>query len=226
MPATLDGLNNHVLEDWHGINRICPRLAPWPWTIQLKSSRLPAYDHWYLDGYFPLIVWQYGVISTGQGEVQAEVRHVNQMAWHLNTLPSGTPGLKDIKSDKWTCPRIYWWDQKKDGHAWGALSNAHSTSVKVNYNTCCGRQYYRWTIVVLACICPLSPKLTSSKCSRFHCYWSLIAIHPGCPKLLLSAFWCIYGPLNLSKYCPQANTAWCKQPGLPTLSPVHCSVSR
>ena len=108
------------------------------------------------------------------------------MAWHLNTLPGGMPSLKDIKLDEWTCPCITWWGLEKDGHAQGALSNACGTSVKVNYTTCCSRQYYRWTCIVLAHNCPLSPKLTSSKRSRACCSWSLIAIRPGCPKLSLA----------------------------------------
>ena len=36
----------------------------------------------------------------------AEVHHINQKVWHWNTLPSGMPGLKDVKLDKWTCPHI------------------------------------------------------------------------------------------------------------------------
>ena len=56
---------------------IHPRLVPWSWTIQLKSSCPPIYDHWYLNGHFLLVAWQHGVIATGQGEIQAEVRHVN-----------------------------------------------------------------------------------------------------------------------------------------------------
>ena len=100
MPATLDWLNNHVLEDWRGISHICPRLALRLWTVWLKASHLPTYDHWYLDGHFPLVVWQHGVITAGQGEMQAEICHINQMAWHLNMLPGGMPGLQDVKSDK------------------------------------------------------------------------------------------------------------------------------
>ena len=38
--------------------------------------------------------------------MQAEVFYVNQMALHLNMLPGGTPSLKDIKLDEWTCPCI------------------------------------------------------------------------------------------------------------------------
>ena len=39
-------------------------------------------------------------MAAGQGEMQAEVRHVNQMVWHLNMLPGGTHGLKDVKLDE------------------------------------------------------------------------------------------------------------------------------
>ena len=85
---------------------ICQRLVLRHWTVWLNSSCPPAYDHWYLDGHFLLVVQQRGVTAAGQGEMQAEVRHVNQMAWHLNTLPSGIPGLKDIKLDERTCPCI------------------------------------------------------------------------------------------------------------------------
>ena len=120
----------------------------------------------------------------------------------------------------------YRWGWKKDRHAPGALNNARGTSVEVNYTTCCGGEYYRWTIVVLAHIYLLSPKQTSSKCSRFCCFWPLIAIRPGFPKLLLCALWHIRGPLNLSKYCPRENMAWHGWPGLPALRPAHCAVRR
>ena len=78
---------------------IHPRLALQPWTIQLKSSHPPTYDHWYLDDHFPLVIWQCGVIAAGRGGMWKKVRHVNQMAWHLNTLPSDMPGLKNIELD-------------------------------------------------------------------------------------------------------------------------------
>ena len=39
-------------------------------------------------------------MATGRGEMQAEVCSVVQIAWHLNKLPGGTPGLKDINSDE------------------------------------------------------------------------------------------------------------------------------
>ena len=70
------------------------------WTIQLKSSHLPAYDHWYLDGHFLLIVWQCWGMAAGGGEIQAEVHYVSQTMWHLNMLPSGMPSLKDINLDE------------------------------------------------------------------------------------------------------------------------------
>ena len=51
--------------------------------------------------------------------MKAEVHCKNQMAWHLNTLPSGIPGLKDVKLDdldsfplsvgleeRWVCPTV------------------------------------------------------------------------------------------------------------------------
>ena len=43
-------------------------------------------------------------MAAGQGERQAEVHHEVQMVWHLNMLPGGTPGLKDINLDEyWPC---------------------------------------------------------------------------------------------------------------------------
>ena len=88
-----------------------------------------------------------------------------------------------------------WRGQKKEGHANGALRNARSTSVEVDYTTCCGRQCYRWMITVLTHNCPLSPELTSSKRSRIRCFWSLIAILcPQCPKLLCHSLWHVQGP--------------------------------
>ena len=39
-------------------------------------------------------------MAAGQGEMQAEVHHKGQTAWHLNKLPGGMPGLKDINSDE------------------------------------------------------------------------------------------------------------------------------
>ena len=76
--------------------------------------------------------------------MRAEICHVNQMVWHLNTLPGGMPSLKDIELDNGLAPTLPV-GLKKDVHAQGALSSAHGTSIKVNYTTCCGRQYYRWT---------------------------------------------------------------------------------
>ena len=133
--------------------------------------------------------------------MQAEVHHINQMVWHLNMLPGGIPGLKDVKMDELDLFPLSV-GQKKEGHALGALSNACGTSVEVNYTACCGGQYYRWTIIILTRNCPLSPELTSSKHSRFCCSWSFTVIHPGFPKLLNHALWCVCGPLNLSKYYP------------------------
>ena len=65
-------------------------------TIQLKSSHLPAHDQWYLDGNFLLVIQQREFMAAGRGEMQAEVHCINQMAWHLNTLPSGMRGLNVI----------------------------------------------------------------------------------------------------------------------------------
>ena len=70
------------------------------WTVQLKSSHPPAYDHWYLDGHFLLVVQQPGGMAAGQGERQAEVHRKVQMAWCLNKLPGGMPGLKDVNLDE------------------------------------------------------------------------------------------------------------------------------
>ena len=122
---------------------------------------------------------------------------------------------------------------EKDGHARGALSNARGTSVKVNYTTCCGGQYYRW----MHCPHPFLPPVTRTnlvQALQVRCSWSLIAICPGCPKLLWRALWCVYCPLNSSKYRPQAKTAWCRWPSLPALdlpiaphqdrSPAHCAL--
>ena len=39
-------------------------------------------------------------MAAGRGEMQAEVHCISQMAWHLNKLPSGMPGLKDVNSDE------------------------------------------------------------------------------------------------------------------------------
>ena len=53
--------------------------------------------------------------------MQAEVHRVNQMAWHLNMLPSGMPGLKDVKLDEWTCPCITSGAERIDGHAYECI---------------------------------------------------------------------------------------------------------
>ena len=129
---------------------------------------------------------------------------------------------------------------EKDGHARGALSNACGTSVKVNYTTCCGRRYYRWT----CCPCPYLPPVARTWTSnsnlvqvlQVRCSWSLIAICPGCPKLLWRTLRRIYCPLNSSKYHPRAKTAWHRQPSLPALdlpiapcrdrSPAHCAAAK
>ena len=71
--------------------------------------------------------------------------------------------------------------------------------------------------IVLTHNCPLLPELTSSKHSRVCCSWSLIAIHPGCPKLLQCTLWRIYCSLNSSKYHPRAKMVWHGWPGLPAL---------
>ena len=106
MPTTLDWLNNYVLEDWRSISRYPPKACTAALDHPAQISCPPAYDQWYLDGHFPLIVQQHGVVTAGRGKTQAEVHRINQMVWHLNTLPSGIPSLKDIKSDGWTCPCI------------------------------------------------------------------------------------------------------------------------
>ena len=46
------------------------------WTIRLKSSRPPAYDHWYLDGHFHLLSGSLKGMAAGQGEIQAEVHRI------------------------------------------------------------------------------------------------------------------------------------------------------
>ena len=128
--------------------------------------------------------------------------------------------------------------RKKKGHAHhGALSNAYSTSVKVDYNTCCSGQCNRWTIIVLTYNCPMLPELTSSKHFRIRCFWSLIAIlHPGCLKLLCHALQCICGPQT----CPNiiykpiqyiAGSLACPPKALPIMlhqnrSPAHCTAAK
>ena len=50
------------------------------WTIWLKASCPPTFDHRYLDGRIPHIVWQPEGMAAGQGEIQAEVCSKVQMA--------------------------------------------------------------------------------------------------------------------------------------------------
>ena len=45
---------------------------------------------------FPLVVRQPEGTAAGQREVLSEVYCINQMAWHLNTLPGSIPSLKDV----------------------------------------------------------------------------------------------------------------------------------
>ena len=89
----------------------CPGISVWcqphlggactaAWTIWLKSSHLPTVHHCCLDGHLPHIVWQPEDMAAGQEERQTEVHHEVQMAWCLNMLPGGMPGLKDVNSDK------------------------------------------------------------------------------------------------------------------------------
>ena len=54
------------------------------------------------------------------------------MVWHLNKLPGGMPGLKDINSDKFDSFLLNSGAGRKKG-AHGILSNSHGTSVEVNY---------------------------------------------------------------------------------------------
>ena len=140
------------------------RLAPRLWTVRLNSSHPPTYDPWYLDGHFPLVIWQYRVSAAGQVEMRAEVCCVNQMAWGLKTLPGGMPGLKDVKWTNGLAPALPV-GLEKDGHARStqAMPVAHlskSTILPAVAGDTTGG------CVVLACICPLSPELTLSKCSR------------------------------------------------------------
>ena len=67
-------------------------------------------------------------LTAGWGEMQAEIYHINQMAWCLNMLPmGGMPGLEDVKSDKlYLFPLQLLVGQKKDGHAHSALNNARA----------------------------------------------------------------------------------------------------
>ena len=114
-------------------------------------------------------------------------------------LPGGMPSLKDVKSDKLDSFPLSMGPEERRACPWCTKQCLwHICQVDYTAYTA-DRQCYRWIIVVFARNCPLLPELTSSKHSRIHCSWSLIAILcPGCPKLLCHALWCIHGPLNLS----------------------------
>ena len=131
-------------------------------------------------------------------------------------------------------PPHYWWGRRKMGMPAAHLPMpvAHLSKLIIlpaaAGNTTGG-------CIVLVHNYPLSPKLTLSKRSRFCCSWSLIAICPGCPKLLWRTLRRVYCPLNSSKYRPQAKTAWHGRPGLPALdlpiapnqdrSPANCAMA-
>ena len=103
------------------------------WSIWLKSSSLPVFDHCWLDGHLLYIIWQLEGMAADQGERQAEVHYKVQMAWHLNMLPSGTPSLKDVNSDKyWTCSHQTA-GLKKGRATHSALNNTHGIFFKVDY---------------------------------------------------------------------------------------------
>ena len=68
--------------------------------------------------------------AAGRGEKRAEVRRVNQTVISEHARPAVRPGLKDVKSDEWTCPRITG-GAGENGRARGALSSARGTSVEV-----------------------------------------------------------------------------------------------
>ena len=98
LPWTL--LNNHVLEYWHGLSRICPRVCAMAQTVWLlhKSSHPPTLDYCCLDGYVPPTIWQPEGIAAYQGERQAEVYCKVQTVWYLTMLPWGMSSVKDINS--------------------------------------------------------------------------------------------------------------------------------
>ena len=189
---------------------IRPRLAPRCWIVP------PAYDHWYLDGYCPLVIQQCGVNhcwSRGKAGRSLPCKSngvtSEHTAWQY-------PSLKDIKLDKWTCPRI----TGGAGERWACPGCTKQWPWHIHgnllYYLLQWRQYYRWT----HCPRPKLPPVTRTNLVQVlqgHCSWFLIAIHPGCPTLLWCALWRIYCPLNSSKYCPQAKTAPHRWPGLPTL---------
>ena len=114
---------------------------------------------------FHLLSSSMELTAAGRGEKRAEVCCINQMAWHLNILPGGTPGLKDVKSDEWTCPRI----TSGAGERWACLGCTKQCPWHIHRkliilpaaagNTTGGR-------IIFAHNCPLSPELTSSKRSR------------------------------------------------------------
>ena len=131
-------------------------------------------------------------------------------------------------------PPHYWWGRRKMGmpKAHLPMPVAHLSNLTIlpaaAGNTIGG-------CIALTRNCPLSPELTLSKHSRFCCSWSLIAIRPGCPKLLSHTLRRVYCPLNSSKYRPQAKMAWRGWPGLPILdlpiapnqdrSPANCATA-
>ena len=236
MPTTLDWLNNYVLEDWCGISHIHPRLAP-----QLGLSFSNQSTHLLLTSGTRMVTFhlssssmRYGCWSRGNAG---------------RSLPYKSNGVASEHAARWYTQSeghiigqirlvpAKWGGQKKEEHAHGALSNTRSTSVELNYTTFCGRQCYRWTIVDLAHNCPLLTELTSSKCSRISCSWSLIAIlHLKCPKLLYRALQHVCSPQT----CPNiihkpiqygVGSLACPHKDLPftphqNRSPAHCATAK
>ena len=129
------------------------------WTIQLKSSRLLTYDQWYLNGHFPLVIWQPEGMAAGQGEMQAEVHCKVQMVWHLNKLPGAMSSLKDVNSEDLDSFLLNGWAISKKGMPTVHLDNACSTSVEVDYSAytvVVGNAMGGWSLFspVIAPCCP------------------------------------------------------------------------
>ena len=109
-------------------------------------------------------------MAAGKGEMQAEVHHVTQMGWHLNKLPSGMPGLKDVNLDKLDSFPLNGRAGRKKGMPMvhKVMPMAHLLKIAI-LPILVRQQNYRWTVDVLAHDCPLSRELTSYKHSRIRC---------------------------------------------------------
>ena len=76
--------------------------------------------------------------AAGRGEKRAEVRRVNQTVISEHARPAVRPGLKDVKSDEWTCPRITG-GAGENGRARGALRRSLTILPAAAGNTTGGR---------------------------------------------------------------------------------------